>query len=84
MKRFINGITNCDTIKIQNHKNKKHNMANTQTMTAEMPMTETPKFLSGAQAIMQCLVENNVKTIFGYPGGQLCLHMMPSTTIKTV
>ncbi len=46
-------------------------MANTQTMTAEMPMTETPKFLSGAQAIMQCLVENNVKTIFGYPGGAI-------------
>jgi len=46
-------------------------MANTQTMTAEMPTTETPKFLSGAQAIMQCLVENNVKTIFGYPGGAI-------------
>ena len=46
-------------------------MANTQTMTAEATTIEPPKFLSGAQAIMQCLVENNVKTIFGYPGGAI-------------
>jgi acetolactate synthase I/II/III large subunit len=46
-------------------------MANTQTMTAEATTLEAPKFLSGAQAIMQCLVENNVKTIFGYPGGAI-------------
>jgi acetolactate synthase-1/2/3 large subunit len=40
-------------------------------MTAEATTIEPPKFLSGAQAIMQCLVENNVKTIFGYPGGAI-------------
>ncbi|MBP6386637.1 MAG: biosynthetic-type acetolactate synthase large subunit [Pseudarcicella sp.] len=35
-------------------------------------MQETAtKYLTGAQAIMQCLVENNVKTIFGYPGGAI-------------
>lgn len=46
-------------------------MENSQTMTVEEKKTEPAKFLTGAQAIMQCLVENNVKTIFGYPGGAI-------------
>lgn len=46
-------------------------MANTQSMTEEATITQPAKFLTGAQAIMQCLVENNVKTIFGYPGGAI-------------
>ena len=46
-------------------------MENLQTMTVEEKKAEPAKFLTGAQAIMQCLVENNVKTIFGYPGGAI-------------
>jgi acetolactate synthase I/II/III large subunit len=30
-----------------------------------------PAFLSGAQALMRCLVAENVDTIFGYPGGAI-------------
>lgn len=45
--------------------------AQTQTMTAEPKATETEQFLSGAQAIMQSLVEQGVDTIFGYPGGAI-------------
>lgn len=46
-------------------------MAQTQTMTEEATKTEADKYLTGAQAIMQCLVEQGVDTIFGYPGGAI-------------
>ena len=46
-------------------------MENTETMIEQTTAVEPQKFLTGAQAIMQCLVENNVKTIFGYPGGAI-------------
>ncbi|NBB27606.1 biosynthetic-type acetolactate synthase large subunit [Cellulophaga sp. BC115SP] len=45
--------------------------AQTQTMTAEPKAKETEQFLTGAQAIMQSLVEQGVDTIFGYPGGAI-------------
>lgn len=45
--------------------------AQTQTMTAEPQNKETEQFLTGAQAIMQSLVEQGVDTIFGYPGGAI-------------
>jgi acetolactate synthase-1/2/3 large subunit len=40
-------------------------------MTAEPKAKETEQFLTGAQAIMQSLVEQGVDTIFGYPGGAI-------------
>jgi len=46
-------------------------MGQTQTKTAESNQPEQKKFLSGAQAIMQSLVEQGVDTIFGYPGGAI-------------
>jgi len=46
-------------------------MGQTQTQTAESNQPEQKKFLSGAQAIMQSLVEQGVDTIFGYPGGAI-------------
>jgi basic membrane lipoprotein Med (substrate-binding protein (PBP1-ABC) superfamily) len=54
------------------HFNYKNRMAaQTQTMTAEPKAKETEQFLTGAQAIMQSLVEQGVDTIFGYPGGAI-------------
>ncbi|MBC8152356.1 MAG: biosynthetic-type acetolactate synthase large subunit [Bacteroidetes bacterium] len=32
---------------------------------------ETPKLISGSQALMRCLVAEGVETIFGYPGGAI-------------
>ena len=46
-------------------------MGQTQTKTAEFNQPEQKKFLSGAQAIMQSLVDHGVDTIFGYPGGAI-------------
>ncbi len=46
-------------------------MGQTQTKTAESNQPEQKKFLSGAQAIMQSLVDQGVDTIFGYPGGAI-------------
>ncbi len=45
--------------------------AQTQTMTAAPKTKEPEQFLTGAQAIMQSLVEQGVDTIFGYPGGAI-------------
>ncbi len=45
--------------------------AQTQTMTAAPKNKEPEQFLTGAQAIMQSLVEQGVDTIFGYPGGAI-------------
>ncbi len=46
-------------------------MGQTQTQAAESEKAVKTKFLSGAQAIMQSLVEQGVTTIFGYPGGAI-------------
>ncbi len=39
------------------------------TKTAHHPTTE--QAITGAEAIMRCLLEEDVKTIFGYPGGAI-------------
>lgn len=44
---------------------------NTDTLTAPQVTVEKPKFLTGAQAIMESLVAQGVETIFGYPGGAI-------------
>ncbi|MEY2792648.1 MAG: Acetolactate synthase [Bacteroidota bacterium] len=46
-------------------------MGQTQTNPSEAIQTEKPKFLTGAQAIMQSLVDQGVSVIFGYPGGAI-------------
>jgi acetolactate synthase I/II/III large subunit len=49
-------------------------MANIQTMTTAATTIETKpstQMLTGAQALMQSLVEQGVNTIFGYPGGAI-------------
>ncbi len=46
-------------------------MGQTQTQTEAANQPGQKKFLSGAQAIMQSLVEQGVDTIFGYPGGAI-------------
>ena len=46
-------------------------MGQTQTQTEAANQPDQKKFLSGAQAIMQSLVEQGVDTIFGYPGGAI-------------
>ena len=46
-------------------------MGQTQTNTAEAIQHEQPTFLTGAQAIMQSLVDQGVSVIFGYPGGAI-------------
>ena len=46
-------------------------MGQTQTQPQAANQTDQKKFLSGAQAIMQSLVEQGVDTIFGYPGGAI-------------
>ncbi len=46
-------------------------MGQTQTQAAESEQPAKTKFLTGAQAIMQSLVEQGVSTIFGYPGGAI-------------
>lgn len=43
-----------------------------ETKTAEKMTTKTPtKRVSGAEALMLCLLEEGVDTIFGYPGGAI-------------
>jgi acetolactate synthase I/II/III large subunit len=44
---------------------------NTDTLTAPEIKVKLPKFLTGAQAIMESLVAQGVDTIFGYPGGAI-------------
>ena len=46
-------------------------MGQTQTQPADSKQPEQKQFLTGAQAIMQSLVEQGVSTIFGYPGGAI-------------
>ncbi|MEM9822348.1 MAG: biosynthetic-type acetolactate synthase large subunit [Bacteroidota bacterium] len=35
------------------------------------PTTTAPQTISGAEAVLRCLLEENVDTIFGYPGGAI-------------
>lgn len=46
-------------------------MSETQTNIAKNLNLGTENFLTGAQAVMQSLVEEGVDTIFGYPGGAI-------------
>lgn len=42
-----------------------------ETLTAVAEVKEDKKFLSGAQALMECLLAEGVDNIFGYPGGAI-------------
>lgn len=42
-----------------------------ETLAAPAPEKEGQTFLSGAQAMMECLLVENVDNIFGYPGGAI-------------
>jgi acetolactate synthase-1/2/3 large subunit len=42
-----------------------------ETFAAVAEVKEGQTFLSGAQAMMECLLAENVDTIFGYPGGAI-------------
>lgn len=42
-----------------------------ETFTAVVEVKEEKTFLSGAQAMMECLLAESVDTIFGYPGGAI-------------
>ncbi|MFL0161427.1 biosynthetic-type acetolactate synthase large subunit [Aquirufa salirivi] len=46
-------------------------MGKTQVEATQPTSTQTSKFKTGAQAVMQSLVEQGVSTIFGYPGGAI-------------
>lgn len=47
------------------------NMMAAQEATAIMKEKEAIRFLSGAEAMMECLIAEGVDTIFGYPGGAI-------------
>ncbi len=42
-----------------------------ETLVAVAEINEEKTFLSGAQAMMECLLAESVETIFGYPGGAI-------------
>ncbi|WP_435357549.1 biosynthetic-type acetolactate synthase large subunit [Emticicia sp. SJ17W-69] len=42
-----------------------------ETFTTTVEVKEEKTFLSGAQAMMECLLAESVDTIFGYPGGAI-------------
>ncbi len=42
-----------------------------ETLSAPTQTKEAPVFLSGAQAMMECLLAESVDNIFGYPGGAI-------------
>ena len=42
-----------------------------ETLTAVAEVQEDKKYLSGAQALMECLLAEGVDNIFGYPGGAI-------------
>ncbi|MCZ2475522.1 biosynthetic-type acetolactate synthase large subunit [Aquirufa ecclesiirivi] len=46
-------------------------MGKTQVEATQPTSTQTSKLKTGAQAVMQSLVEQGVSTIFGYPGGAI-------------
>jgi len=42
------------------------------TLTATKKVTkQTKKLISGSEAVLKCLIKENVNTIFGYPGGAI-------------
>lgn len=43
----------------------------TQTIKNEKPTTKTTERISGSEAIVRCLIEEDVKIIYGYPGGAI-------------
>ncbi|MBX2873973.1 MAG: biosynthetic-type acetolactate synthase large subunit [Saprospiraceae bacterium] len=45
--------------------------SNTQTATATSVAPQQKEVISGAEAILRCLLEEQVDTIFGYPGGAI-------------
>lgn len=45
--------------------------SNTQTATATSTAPQQKEVISGAEAILRCLIEEQVDTIFGYPGGAI-------------
>lgn len=46
-------------------------MSTTKTIQAQTRKTSAPKLITGAEAVLRCLVEEGVDTIFGYPGGAI-------------
>jgi len=46
-------------------------MNNTTAVKQKENITAASKSMTGANAVMQCLVEENVELIFGYPGGAI-------------
>jgi len=51
----------------------KKTMTATKTRTTSQTKTETQEIqkLTGAQVVIQCLLEQGVDTVFGYPGGAI-------------
>ncbi|MEZ5044022.1 MAG: biosynthetic-type acetolactate synthase large subunit [Saprospiraceae bacterium] len=45
--------------------------SNTQSATAPQTATQKKDIITGAEAILRCLIEEKVDTIFGYPGGAI-------------
>ncbi|SDR66231.1 acetolactate synthase, large subunit [Polaribacter sp. KT25b] len=43
----------------------------TQTIKNEKPATKTTERISGSEAIVRCLIEEDAKIIYGYPGGAI-------------
>ena len=46
-------------------------MKETQTLKDQKQNSETTVRISGSEAIVRCLLEENVTTIYGYPGGAI-------------
>lgn len=44
---------------------------NTATQTADKAALETPVSITGAEAVVRCLIEEGIDTVFGYPGGAI-------------
>lgn len=40
-------------------------------MTSSLKMNKETKVISGSEAVMRCLIEENVELIYGYPGGAI-------------
>ena len=39
--------------------------------------------LNGAAILIECLIEQNVGTVFGFPGGGFCPFMMNFISVRT-
>lgn len=49
----------------------KDNAMNTSTLAADKKQTKEVKRVPGSEAVLMCLLEEGVDTIFGYPGGAI-------------